>query len=98
MQDKNWKNPDTQALFNAVLKLKNTNECERFFRDLMTHSELMEMGTRFRIAQMLDEKIPKSYLEIAKDTHVSTTTVTRVAQWLKGGMGGYRLILDRLKK
>ena len=30
-------------------------------------------------------------------THASTTTVTRVAHWLRHGEDGYRLALDRLK-
>ena len=35
------------------------------------------------------------YLEIAERTGASTTTVTRVAHWLRHGEGGYRLALDR---
>ena len=38
------------------------------------------------------------YLEIASRVGTSTTTVTRVAQWLRNGTGGYRLALDRLAK
>ncbi len=38
------------------------------------------------------------YLEIASRVGTSTTTVTRVAQWLRNGAGGYRLALDRQAK
>ena len=38
------------------------------------------------------------YVEIAQRTGASTTTVTRVAHWLRHGEGGYRLALDRLKE
>lgn len=90
-----WETQDTKVLFEGILKLKTVKECEDFFRDLMTLRELKEMGERFRIAQMLQRKM--SYLTIADKAETSTTTVTRVAHWLKHGRGGYRLVLDRLK-
>lgn len=92
----NWKNKATTELFEAILELKTVEECEDFFRDLLTLAEIKEISTRFKVAQMLDEK-KKSYLRIAKEAKTTTATVTRVAHWLKYGMGGYRLILNRLK-
>ena len=44
----------------------------------------------------MDQGLP--YLEIAQRTGASTTTVTRVAHWLRHGEGGYRLALDRAKE
>ena len=35
------------------------------------------------------------YLEIAQRVPTSTATVTRVAQWVRHGSGGYRLALER---
>jgi uncharacterized protein YerC len=35
---------------------------------------------------------------VARRVHGSTTTVTRVAHWLRHGEGGYRLALDRRAK
>ena len=89
-------NPDTTKLFEAILKLKTVSESEAFFRDLLTLAEIRELATRFKIAKMLNQG-KKSYLTIAKDAKTTTATVTRVAHWLKQGMGGYRLILNRLK-
>ncbi len=91
-----WETQDTKTLFEGVLKLKTVKECEDFFRDLMTMRELREMAERFRIARML--RLKMSYLSIADKAETSTTTVTRVAHWLRHGRGGYRLVLDRLKK
>jgi uncharacterized protein YerC len=54
------------------------------------------MAHRWQVAQLLDEGLP--YLEVAKRAHASTTTVTRVAQWLRRGEGGYGLALRRRKK
>lgn len=89
-----WETDDTKAVFQAILKLKTVKESEDFFRDLMTLSELNEMAERFKIALMLDQKI--SYGKIAKKVATSTTTVSRVAHWLRHGRGGYRTILDRV--
>ena len=51
------------------------------------------MAHRWQVAQLLDEGLP--YVEVAKRAHASTTTVTRVAQWLRRGEGGYSLALKR---
>ena len=74
-------------------RLRTQDEAERFLRDLCTRSELDAMAHRWQVAQLLDEGLP--YLEVAARTGASTTTVTRVAQWLRNGEGGYRLALDR---
>ncbi len=90
------KNEDKKIneLIRAILLLKNSNEARRFLRDLLTESELVEFGNRWKAAKMLSKKIP--YTEIIKDTGLSSTTVARVSDWLNGGMGGYKLMLKRL--
>lgn len=85
-----------EDLYSGILLLKNTGECRAFFRDLCTIGELQEFSKRFEAAQLIDDGV--SYREIAAKTGVSTATITRIAQWLRHGEGGYRLILDRLKK
>ena len=82
-------------LFQAILSLETQDEVERFLRDLCTLSELEAMAHRWDVARLLDEGLP--YLEIARRTGASTTTVTRVAHWLRHGEDGYRLALDRRK-
>jgi TrpR-related protein YerC/YecD len=84
------------GLYEAIASLKTRDEVERFFRDLCTRSELEAMAHRWEVAQLLDEGLP--YLEVAKRAHASTTTVTRVSQWLRNGEGGYQLALKRRKK
>jgi TrpR-related protein YerC/YecD len=83
-----------EALFDAVKGLRTRSEVEHFLRDLCTLSELEAMAHRWQVARLLEERLP--YLEIAERTGASTTTVTRVAHWLRHGEGGYRLALDRL--
>jgi TrpR-related protein YerC/YecD len=83
-------------LYATIASLRTTDETRRFLRDLCTRSELEAMAHRWEVAKLLDEGLP--YLEVAKRAHASTTTVTRVAQWLHNGEGGYRLALKRRKR
>ena len=82
-----------RELFDAILALETRSEVEAFFRDLCTLAELEAMSHRWQVARLLERGLP--YLEIAERTGASTTTVTRVAHWLKHGEGGYRAALDR---
>ncbi|HET7567419.1 MAG TPA: YerC/YecD family TrpR-related protein [Gaiellaceae bacterium] len=91
MEERHW-----QDLFATIASLKSPAEAESFLRDLCTRSELDAMAHRWQVAQLLDEGLP--YLEVAKRAQASTTTVTRVAQWLRNGEGGYRLALRRRKR
>jgi TrpR-related protein YerC/YecD len=90
-----WRTKDLRHLSEAFLALETRDEVERFLRDLCTIAELEAMGHRWAVAQLVDRGLP--YLEISQKTHASTTTVTRVAHWLRHGEGGYRLALDRMK-
>ena len=81
-------------LFNAILKIETTNECKCFFYDLCTPSEIEEFSTRWLIVRSLSKKKP--YRQIATETGVSTTTVGRVARFIKYGNNGYNTILNRL--
>lgn len=87
-------NKKTDSLFKAIISLKNLKEAEAFFRDLCTIEEIKEISERWEIARLVNRGI--SYREIAAKLKVSTTTVARVAFWLNNGVGGYRLILNRL--
>ena len=80
----------------AIRTLRTTDEVARFLRDLCTRAELEALSHRWRIARLLDERVP--YLEIAERVPTSTATVTRVAQWVKHGTGGYRIALSRAKR
>ena len=90
-----WKTRELKELSEAILGLQSKDEVERFLRDLCTIAELEAMGHRWAVAQLVERGLP--YLEISQRTGASTTTVTRVAHWLRHGEGGYRLALDRQK-
>src|SRR5436190_14921145 len=93
---RHWPTSEHEELFAAIASLRTKDEVERFLRDLCTRAELDAMAHRWQVAQLLDEGLP--YLEVAQKAQASTTTVTRVAQWLRNGEGGYRLALSRRKK
>ena len=83
-----------RELFEAVLKCKTVDECAKFFRDLLTMSEITEFANRWQVVKLLQKH--ESYAVIAQKLNISTATVTRVAHWLHNGMGGYQLIADRM--
>jgi TrpR-related protein YerC/YecD len=85
--------PGLDELVDALRSLRNRDEVTRFLRDLCTYGELEALSHRWQIVQLLEQGAP--YLEIADRVHTSTATVTRVAQWLRHGAGGYRLALSR---
>ena len=95
-EPRHWPTKQREELFAAIASLRSREEVERFLRDLCTISELDAMAHRWQVAQLLEEGLP--YLEVAKRAHASTTTVTRVAQWLHRGEGGYALALKRRRR
>ncbi|HIT90641.1 MAG TPA: TrpR YerC/YecD [Candidatus Merdenecus merdavium] len=82
-------------LFQAILTLKNTEECYTFFEDVCTVNELLSLSQRFEVAKMLREQ--KTYLEIAEKTGASTATISRVNRSLNYGNDGYDLAFSRLE-
>ncbi|HSS72441.1 MAG TPA: YerC/YecD family TrpR-related protein [Gaiellaceae bacterium] len=85
--------PGLGELADAFLAARNRDELTRFLRDLCTLGELEALVHRWQIVRLLDQGLP--YLEIAERVRTSTATVTRVAQWLRHGAGGYTLALER---
>ena len=88
--------PGLDELADAILALRTQDEAQRFLRDLCTLPELEALAHRWQIVLLLDEGVP--YVEIAERVPTSTATVTRVAQWLRRGTGGYALVLGRVKR
>ena len=84
-------------LAKALTSVKSTEEMERFLVDLCTPAELRALAERWHVAQMLDAG-EQSYREINALTGVSTTTIGRVARFLKDEPHqGYRTVLDRMQ-
>ena len=84
---------DIESLYEAILSLEDMGEAKMFFRDLLTDREIEELAERWKAARLLAEGVP--YTQIVERTGLSSTTVARVARWVKQGAGGYRLALKR---
>lgn len=83
------------CLFDAILSLKNREECYTFFEDICTVNELLSLSQRFEVAYMLREQ--KTYLDIAEKTGASTATISRVNRSLNYGNDGYDMVFARIK-
>lgn len=83
-------------LFEAILQLKNKEECYLFFEDVCTVNELLSLSQRFEVARMLTQS--KTYLEIAEQTGASTATISRVNRSLNYGSDGYQMVFSRMEQ
>lgn len=92
--DSKIKNEQVDALFEAILKLKNIEECYRFFEDICTIKEIQSIAQRLEVAKLLTAN--NTYSEIEKLTGASTATISRVNRSLQYGVDGYKIVLDRL--
>lgn len=89
-------NPETERLMKGILKLKSVEECYAFFEDLCTVNELLSLGQRFEVANML--KNHRTYNEVAEATGASTATISRVNRCLNYGTDGYQMVIDRMNE
>ncbi len=69
---------------------------QRLLTDLCTPAEIRTLAERWHVARLLDGT-DLSYREIHEATGVSTTTIVRVARFLRQEQNrGYRAALDTL--
>ncbi|MEP3655141.1 MAG: YerC/YecD family TrpR-related protein [Litorimonas sp.] len=79
----------------ALARLDDPTAIRAFLVDLCTPAELRALTERWHVAQILDEG-EKSYRDIQAETGVSTTTIGRVARFLRDEPhGGYRAVLGK---
>lgn len=71
----------TQELCAALVKINNTDIMYRFLKDLITPRELKLFARRWQICTLLAKNI--SHRDISFITGASTSTITRVARFLK---------------
>lgn len=79
---------NTDLLFDAILRLRDREECYALFEDLCTVQEIHDLANRLAIVRLL--AAGRSYQEIVAETGVSTATISRVKKCLEYGSGGYR--------
>lgn len=94
MQLKKLKDKSIDQLFEAILTLKDVEECYVFFDDLCTVNEIQSLSQRLEVARMLGKG--STYNQIETETGASTATISRVKRCLNYGNDGYKLALERL--
>ena len=79
----------------ALLTPRSADEMARLLKDLCTPAEIRTLAERWHVAQLLDGT-DLSYRDMHDGTGVSTTTIVRVARFLRQEPHhGYRMALDR---
>ena len=96
MTAKHDKQVHGELLYEAILSLKDLDECKKFFSDLCTVGELRAMEQRFEVAMLLSEGM--IYNDILERTGASSATISRVNRSLSYGTGAYEKIFARYKK
>ena len=84
----------TRDLCAALLTPRDEGEMRRLLTDLCTPAEVRTLAERWHVARLLDAT-DLSYRDIQLGTGVSTTTIVRVARFLRQEPHqGYRRALD----
>jgi len=96
MQLKKLNDKSIDQLFEAVLTLKDLEECYTFFDDLCTVNEIESLAQRLEVARMLRKG--NTYNQIEAETGASTATISRVKRCLNYGNDGYKMTLERLDR
>jgi len=89
-------NESIDELLEAILSLRDMEECRAFFSDLCTMKELISLSQRLQVAKHLLRG--ETYDEIRSQVPVSSSTITRISTELQFGAGGYRSALCREDK
>ncbi len=80
----------------ALLTPSTEAEMSRLLTDLCTPAEIRTLAERWHVARLLDGT-DLSYREIHEATGVSTTTIVRVARFLRQEPHqGYRAAIDKM--
>ena len=84
------------AMYEAILQLKDIDECCHFFDDLCAVTELRAMEQRYEVASMLMDN--KVYMDIMEKSNASSATISRVNRMLNYGTGCLPEIIKRTKE
>lgn len=89
-----WDSEQPQQFVEALLSIDDAQTMQNFLRDLMTEKEITEVSARLEAARMLTAG--ETYIDITKQTKLSSRTVARISDWLKNGCNGYQAALKTL--
>ena len=82
-------------LISVLTQIDDKKVMKNFLIDITTPAELNTFQERLNVAMLLEKDM--SYKEISAKTGSSTTTITRVARFLKNEkFGGYRWVIKNI--
>ena len=87
---------NVEQLFNAVLGLKDMQECYAFFEDICTPNEILSFSQRFDVGVRLLKG--QTYQEICAGNGASSATISRVSRLLSDDNDGIEMAVKRLKE
>lgn len=87
---------NAQKFYEAILTLQTVEECEAFFEDICTYQEMDAIAQRMEVALLLWDDM--RYNDVNKQTGASTATICRVSKAMNYGAGGYKTVIERMKK
>lgn len=82
-------------LFEAILSLRDEEECYSFFSDICTVNELLSLAQRFEVGVRLMNE--ETYQEISRATGASTATISRVNRLLGDPSAGIEMAAARIQ-
>lgn len=91
-----WRNEDALRVAEALTAIDDVETMKNFMRDIMTETEIEEFAARLRAAYMLANG--RNYVDITKETKLSSRTIARISDWLKNGCGGYWAAMKAISK
>jgi TrpR-related protein YerC/YecD len=82
--------------YSMIGMIKSRDDAKKFFKDLLTLSEVVMISRRLQVAKMLLDG--ETYEKIKKELKIGATTISQVEKWLNNGFGGYKEIIQKYKE
>ncbi len=89
-----WDTVPTRQFVRVITSIGDEEAMEKFLRDVMTESEILEISNRLEAARLL--AAGAKYAEVMDATKLSSRTVARISSWMRSGTGGYASVLKSL--
>lgn len=85
-----------KVFWKTIADLKDTNQVQQFFQELLTPAEEIMLAKRLAIAILLTKKY--SYEEIVDILKVSPVTIGNISRWLKTKGKAFQKAINKILK
>lgn len=87
-----WGQPQPLQLVSVLSAIEDPVAMQSFLRDVLTEKEIIEISARLEAARML--AAGERYVDITKNTKLSSRTIARISDWMQNGCNGYATALS----